>query len=171
LFTNSTPSALHLTKATSSVSNLTAKIETVVDGRAYRILVKTVPVLGAGQLNATIHLETDSAAKPSFDIPVSVSVLAALTVAPQALTIQGPSAAPVTRYIIIRSGSVQTFKILSVEPPAPGITVETSPFGNQGTRITLSNIIPTAELNGKNVKITTDVPAMNEILVPFSVVQ
>lgn len=169
LFTNTTPNPIRLTKANVLPGGLTAEVQAMTEGFCYRVHVKTVPPLAVGPFNAVIHVETDSVTRPGFDIPFNASVIGALTIVPDKLTVMGPSTNPVTRYIIVRAGTVQKFNVLGVEAPAE-IKTTASAFGSIGTRITLDNIVPAADLNGKTVKITTDVPGMTEVLVPIAVV-
>ena len=90
-------------------------------------------------------------------------------VVPRELAFQRrPEATTSTRYIAIRSRSGKPFKILKAETPDPGIVIATEPFAG-GHRLTLSNILPFEELDGKEVVVVTDSPTMPRIAIPFRI--
>ena len=169
VFNNNTTQAVKVVRVETSNSNLAATVSAVTEGKTYRISVLTVPPLRSGPFDGTVRIFTDSPTRPVFDVPVGAVVMGAIVVAPpQLLLTQGGD--PVTRYIILRPGVTQQFKVLNVEPPDPAIKWEQTAFGANGVRIQLSNMTGRPEINGKSVKITTDAETMREILVPVTVV-
>jgi hypothetical protein len=169
VFNNNTPQTVKVTRVETSVSGLVATVSAVTEGKTYRIGVQTVPPLASGPFDGNIRIFTDSPARPVFDVPFSAVVMGAIVVAPpQLLLTQGGD--PVTRYIILRPGVTQAFKVLNVIPPDPAIKWEQTGFGANGVRIQLSNMTGKPEINGKPVRILTDVETMREIDVPVMVV-
>lgn len=155
----------------SQTSNFTATADAIEEGRQYRITVTTQGELPVGALYGTVRVVTDHPARQVIDIPVSTMVVGELVVAPTDIVLARQPDQAVTRFIVIRPGSVPQFTIDKIEPPTPDIKVQVYPFAENGFRIQLDNIVATESLNGQAVRITTSAPAMKEILVPFRVVE
>ena len=134
--------------------------------------VQTVPVMPAGKNVAIITVRTDNPACARLEIPVTATVFADLVVVPRELAFQRRTEATTsTRYIAIRSRSGKPFKILKTDTPDPGIAVTCAPLDSGGYRLTLDNILPFEELNGKAVVITTDSPTMKPLHIPFRITE
>lgn len=171
LFSTSLATPVQVKDVRTTLPALKAEVATVEAGKRYKILVKTVPPLAAGPLEGLIQVTTDYPNRPVFEVPFNASVMGAITVVPTKIMLDGATKTPVNRPIIVSPGTATNFKILGIESPDPSITVEQTPFGPVRVRIQVNNIVAKPELNGKAIKITTDVEGMKEIFVPFEVVQ
>lgn len=170
VFSNNSGAPVHVKEAKTSNTNLLLELSALEDGRRYRIHVKTVPPLPPGAVEGVIHLFTDYPARPVFEVPFNASILGPLVVIPPKIMLDANAAGPRSQPIVIRTGTAPQFKVVSVETPDPAMTAEQSPFGPNGVRVQVSNILAKPELNGKSIKITTDVDGMREIYIPFQLV-
>ena len=159
----------HITAVEAGSPNFEAKVETVEDGKKYRILVSTKAPLPPGGVSAAVHVTTDHPGRQTIDIPVAAAVLSEIMVAPSEIILNGKAGDNISQFVVVRPGSGKTFSVEKVEPPDPAIHVEIAPFGQDGFRIMLQNIVVSPDLDGKVVKITTSSESMKEILVPFRV--
>lgn len=149
---------------------VTAELETVEEGRRYAILVRTTGELPQGPTHGRIQVQTDHPRRPSIQIPFQFMVVGDITVAPQELAMVEQAEGTISRNVVLRPGIVKDFTIVSVTPPAD-TEIETSIRNiGVGYMIQVNNIHPTMDLNGKSILIATDVPGMEELIVPFRVV-
>jgi hypothetical protein len=155
----------------SQAANFAAALETVEEGHSYRITVTTQGQLPVGALYGNIHVTTDNPARQVIEIPVSTMVVGELIVAPNEIVLARQPEQAVTRFIVIRPGSLQKFDVEKIEPPSQDIAVKIFPFAENGFRIELDNIVANDALNGQSVRITTSASSMREINVPFRVVE
>jgi hypothetical protein len=160
---------LHITSASASSSNLETSVVELTPGKRFVVKVKTIPPLENGSMESVIHIFTASTNNPVYDVTFKATVLGPLVVAPPQFTLE-QSSGPISRFIIINGGTVQKFSILKVETPDPAITTQQMQFGIGGVRIMVNNIVAKPELDGKSIRITTDVETMKEILVLIHVV-
>ena len=58
-----------------------------------------------------------------------------------------------TRYLLVRSGNQKPFEILDIKVPLDSIQAKVGKLTGAGARIQLSNLVPSAELDGKEVEI------------------
>ena len=72
--------------------------------------------------------------------------------------------------MIIRPGRTKAFAVESVDAPDKDITVNITSMGQNGYQIRLDNVVASKELDGKVLKITTDVEKKKEIEIPFKIV-
>ena len=66
-----------------------------------------------------------------------------------------------------RSRSGRPFRIKAVEPPDPAIRSIVSPFGPACFRIELPPVSLRSDIAGEELKILTDSPGAEELMVPF----
>ena len=161
--------AVTITKLESSVPQLTVTNRPADDGRGYKVTIATAPPLDRGTLRGNIHMETDHPKYPAFDIPASAFVVGEVSYAPEEIPLSAPADQGVMRYIMIRAESGQSLTIESVESPDPNIVARIIQMDPSGVRIELSNITASKELDGKPIRIVTNMEKMKEILIPFRV--
>ena len=141
-----------------------------VDGLAADIVITTRPPLPPGTHRTRIVVKTDDAKYPELYLPVVVSVLSEVAVMPQVIYLPRPAAGQgLTRSILLRPSTVARFKILRVETPHEDIRSAVIPVRGGIQRVELRNIPMTGEMDGKEVRIFTDLEIMDEIRVPFRV--
>jgi len=151
-----------------SVEQFDTVLEVTEEGKSYQILVSTKPPLNEGHVNGYIRISRGQG-QPDINIPVSAVVSGPLAIAPREITLRTQNNA-VTRYIVVRPGSVKEFEIEGIDLPNPDIKFNITSVG-PGYRIELSNIVPSHELDGKVVKIRTNVPEKHEIIIPIKIAQ
>lgn len=144
--------------------------ETVEPGKKYRIGARFKAPQSAGPLNALLRITTDHPDRQLIEIPMAANVVGELVFAPAEIVLPATGdGSPQTRYVVIRKGSASSFEITEIVTPAPDIKTTTLPFADQGFRIQLENIVPSADLNGKEFIIRTTAPSMGEIRIPVRV--
>lgn len=169
VFTNHSAAPIKVTRVETTATNLTASIAALEEGKAYRVSVSTVPPLQTGPVEGMVRIFTDSPARPVFEVPYHGVVMGPIVVAPQQLLVP-LGKEPVSRRLILKPGAVSQFKVLGVVGPDPAIKWQVSALPGNGVNIQFSNLPGRADLNGKALRILTDVDAMREIDVPILVV-
>lgn len=163
------PANFKLTNVESMSPNFAVQASTLEEGRLYRVTITTQGTLPSGALYGNVRVTTDLPARQTIDIPVSTMVVGALIVAPQEIVLAQQDQ-PVTRYIVIRPGMIKQFQIEKVEAPDERITSQVFPFGENGFRIQIDNIVASAELSGKSVHVKTTAEGMADVAIPLRVV-
>lgn len=159
--------AVKVTRTSSNTSNLTAATESSPDGKVIRVLIGTQPPLPRGTLRGNVHIETDHPKYPALDIAVSAFVVADITFAPEELPVLESAGQSAGRYVLVRSETGKKFQILKVEVPLPSMTYSIAPVEAGGYQVELSNIPATREVEGKSVRIQTDLQGAADIIIPF----
>ncbi len=142
-----------------------AELDTIEPGHIYRFKVFTNPPLDFGSHSAIVSLNADRGLR--FDVPVFATVMGPLNYAPTEMVLPRGIEDRLTRHIIVRAGTVAGFEIADVECPTREMTAEVAPFGGDGYRVTITNIIPQEGLDGREILIRTDAEGMEEITVPI----
>ena len=150
-------------------AQLQTELRTRTAGRAYTVVIRTKPPLGQGVLSAAVRVNTDHPDRPAIDIPVSGLVVGDLIVAPTAISLSEQPGQPVTRFVILRSAANKPFQITGIDTPEAAMTTEVMPFGENGYRIQINNVVPSKDLNGKSLRIGTSLDTMRDVFVPFAV--
>lgn len=146
--------------------------EVIEGGKHFRLKVKLKAGLQAGTLNSVVRVKTSSPERPVLEIPVYANIVGELLYAPQEIVLPAQAEdSALTRYIVVRAGSSGSFQITGVELPDPDMKHTILPFGGQGYRIQIENIVPNASLNGSSVKILTSAASMPQIDVPLRIAQ
>lgn len=156
--------------AKTSCPNLKAEVKEIEKGKRYIVEVRTVPPLGVGPHQSCIHVNVEDSRVREFEIPVCSRVVPELYFVP--IRIQIPAekevAAGVSRYLCLRSRSKKTFQILSVESPIPEAKVDIRPDKSSNTyRIRISNLTPSEMIDGKMLRIKTNLGDGKEVAVPI----
>lgn len=150
---------------------LFATAEVIEEGKRHRISAKIKTTDQSGPINAVVRITTDHPARPVIDVPVAANVVGELIFAPSEIALPAGTETPMTRYIVIRKGAAANFEIKEVIPPDPSIKVNIFPFGDQGFRIQLENIIPSPDLDGRMIKVLTTAETMSEINIPLRITE
>lgn len=164
------PQPFTITGIEPSQPELTAVQETVEEGKHYRIKVTITGPAQPGPVNASLLVRTDHPSRPAINIPVIANVVGEMIYAPSVIELPANAGStPVTRYIVLRPGSLTQFELKSVKLPDPAMKSNIYPFGDQGYRIQIENIVVTPELNGKTIVLETSGKQMATIEVPLLV--
>ena len=141
-------------------------LETVETGRHYRIRVGLKPGRLAGRLERTLYVLTRHPEYPEIAIPLT-AVIRAPVVFAQTVIVVPESGAAATRHVLLESGTVSNWRVVAVEPPDPAIQVSLNPAGPGRYHLILGSIPPGAAINGKTLRVKTDIPGAPEIAIPF----
>jgi hypothetical protein len=152
----------------SSLDCLPARLDTIEDGKSYKITVQAQPPLPEGRLNGYILIRKQGGS--TINIPVTASVVGQIAYAPREILLKRQPDTRVTRYVIVRPGQTAEFNIVKVDTPDPEIQVSIQPMSGNSYRIQLANINPAAHLRDQHITITTDLADMETITIPFKVV-
>lgn len=161
---------MQITNVVSSVESFAVSAEMAADGTSHVITVRTVPPLSDGLTRASISIYTDNPAYPVLTAPVSAAVVEGLVAVPKEILLKEGAGGGVSRYVAIQSRDESPFKITGIELPGKGMDATVTALGPGAYRCEVSNIHPTAELDGQKLRITTDHPTAKIVEVPFRVV-
>lgn len=141
-------------KAVESTSpQLEAQVTGIEEGKAYRIDLSMREPIEAGLFRATVVVQTDHPKRPTVEVPVILVSQRELVVAPREIVFERPDADPVSRFVLLRHADGTPVEIDRVEPPTPSVKVAVQPFGANGIRIQMYNLVPNADLNGRALRI------------------
>jgi hypothetical protein len=166
---SNTEEPVELGDVTSGSPLVEAEVETVEEGSRFRLVVRTKPNMPKGRTFGQIQVKTNSEKVPTLRVPFHYEVVGEVSVIPREIILMGRGGDRLTRKLMVRPGLVKEFKVEEVEPPVAAMRATVTPRRDAGFDITLENIEPTRDLNGKSLRITTDIEGMKEILVPFKV--
>lgn len=137
----------------------------------FRVDVATRAPQAPGMIDGVVRIHTTHPKYPVLQVPVNAQVAGALTYAPSKISLLAGNETPVTRYVVVRAGSVQDFEITEITPPIDDIQVQVLNMPNQGYRIQLTNLRPSDALNGRALRIHTNVDGMSVIDIPFQIIE
>jgi len=157
-------------KIETNSENLIATVNEPGAGTNHTITATLTAPETIGPVNGVVRITTDHPSRATIDVPVAANVVGELVYAPSELVVpKNAGDSPLTRYIVIRKGTIDSFEVSDVITPHSNITHKVYPFGDQGYRIQIENIIIDDDLNGKEIRILTTAENMSEITVPITV--
>ncbi len=142
---------------TSEVSFCDVRLDTVAEGSEYSIscALRTNAVPNGGPFTGLIVVHTDNSLYPEIEIRVSgirdhelVAIPSRLTFSQKAL-----NPAPLIRHLLVRSGNRKPFEVLAVKTPLESIQAEIKQLPGNRSRVLISNMVASDELNGKQIEI------------------
>ncbi len=142
-----------ITAVESTSEQLQAHVHTVEDRKAYRVDLALNDPLEGGAFHARVVIRTDHPKRDAIEVPVTFIAAREVIVAPREIVFDQPADAPVSRFVLLRNADGAPVEIDGVEPPDPSVHVVTQPFGANGLRIQLSNLVPNREMNGRVLRI------------------
>jgi hypothetical protein len=134
-----------------------------------RVQVTLKAPLLPGQLEGAVKIEFTDASTQPISAMVGAYVVGELGVSPQELLVASDPGQQLTRYITVSPGSVQQFRILKVETPAPTITSKVIEAAEGSFRIRVRGPLASAEAAGKAVRIYTDAPGGELLEIPIRI--
>jgi Protein of unknown function (DUF1573) len=171
---NNTDQPITLTGLKNNNTNqFSAELKEVQPGKEFNLIIKTVPPLSPGQIQAFITIQTSSTVLPSISVFAIARISAPLSVTPSQITLPpGPLDNAVTNFITIQNNSTNpvTLSELSVDDKRLDVQLkETQP----GRQFSVTLIAPAGfqiESGGKTkLTIQTSNPKMTSI--PVSIMQ
>lgn len=160
-----------ITSAKSSVDNVKTKIETLEDGKSYRLVATAVPPFKPGRLDGEIVLTTTHPKVKTLTVPIQSfpirPPLPAVSIIPDPkLIVPGPGTTtqPVSSRFIVRANRDERVRVTKVEVSNAAITTAIEPYKGAEDRMTFVRVtIPSdAKLNpqGETITIYTDNAAL-----------
>jgi hypothetical protein len=153
-----------VTAVESTSERLEAKVNAIEDRRTYRVDLALKDPLESGVFNAAVVIRTDHPKRGVIEVPVTFVASREVVVAPREIAFDRPSDEPVSRFVLVRNADGTPVELNGIEPPDPSVHVVTQPFGANGLRVQMSNLVPNREMNGRVLRIhsrfggTIDVP-------------
>jgi hypothetical protein len=159
---------VHVLRVECASTQFSTRLETVEEGRRYRIAVRAEAPRPFGRCATTVDVITDHPQYERIPLPVAALVTPDVMVSPSTLVV---SAVMTNRaraqFLIVASPKGKPFKLEKVESPDPRLTVETSALGDGRYQLSVRNEAPVASLDGKELVVVTDVADFKEIRVPI----
>lgn len=163
------PSIEFVTVRGGDEQRISGSITQDANGRKRRLRVVAQPPFEQGFRRTQLTVTTTHPKRPRFTLPVSMLVPQPIVAIPRKLSIRGNYPGGLTRAMLIRPGTVRSFKILDVDLPAEGMSADISPAGRNNYRIIIKGIPTDASVHGKSVVVRTDASQAERISVPIQV--
>ena len=145
-----------------------AEVTSLRPRRNYKITIRTVPPLQKGSLRTSLKVVTDHSRFQTIEIPMQGRVVGDIFSIPEKIVVKSKNGRTVARTLLVYSGLKKKFKLLSVDIPGTDIKIRTRSMSiANGYRVDMRNIVPSPELNGKNIVIVTDCETAPTIKVPL----
>jgi hypothetical protein len=133
-------------------------------------IVRTVPPLAPGQHAGTIAVATDHPQRQEIKLPLFAFVSAEVRVIPRELVLRGFPGSRLDRQVFLYPGTARDYRVLEVNPPMDGVDVTVVQSTPGVYRIELKGLPIASPLDGKALRILTDLDRMAEIRVPIRVI-
>jgi hypothetical protein len=152
--------------AGSTVPGVAVGREVVEQARRFRIRLSIKDSAPTGVFRGFVNVLTEQTAQKIIQIPVSGCVEGQVVASPDEVVVASTADGRLRQRIKLRSRESRPFEVLSVEPPLSSILARATPTPQGGFVVELSNVIASDTLQGKSLRIVTD---LEEIVVPFRV--
>lgn len=161
----------HITGVETSSPLFAASFEPVTDGHIYRVKIRSQGPRTPGTHTDIVRVLTDHASIREIPVVVTAFVSGEVVAAPAALVLV-PSLTNALRvqYLGVYSPSGKAFKLNPVETPWPGIETSVTNISPNRYRIEVRTRGALAGLEGKTIRLQTDMKEAPEILVPLRVI-
>ena len=170
LLTATGTNVFHIRSVSSSSTLISAKGETLEEGKRYRITVSSEGPRGYGSTMASVRVETDLARGGQVDIPVAAFVAGDIVAAPGVLLLIPTATNTVrTSRITLWSPASKPFKVTKVECPGGGMTATISSVSADRSLVEVKTWGALTGKDGTSLRIETDLATMKEIRIPVRV--
>lgn len=151
-------------------SPVTARIEEIKVGKAYRVHIEVPPNANLGEIGRVVRIHTNIKDAPPIEVPVMGVVIGDMAIFPASVVFSARESPGETqgRSLRVQSTKGKSFQITRVELPVDGIAHAIEPLAGGGFTIRLSKLVP-SELDGLTMIIHTDVAEASVIEVPFRI--
>lgn len=154
-----------------SSQSLAATVETREEGRSYSVKIRSMGPRQTGTTQAAVRVLTDHPLVPELNIPVTLFVGADVVAAPTSLIlVQGPTNGMRMYYVGVYSPAAKPFNVIKVDSPGAALTCSVVTLSPDRHRLEIKAAGDLGGVNGKALRIETDVATMKELLVPVRVV-
>lgn len=137
----------------STSDQLRARVHTLEEHKAYRLDLELAEPIQGGAFSARVVVQTDHPKRATVEIPVAFIVAREVVVAPREIVFDEPGTEPVSRFVLIRNADGSPVEIDGIEPPDGSVNVRTQPFGANGLRVLITNLVPSPAMDGKVLRI------------------
>ncbi len=139
--------------------------------QSFVVDVRTKPPLEIGSFLHHVYIRTNRNKCPLIALPVCIQVVGDLYFKPKQLMVSnyGKVSTTVTRFLYIAPNQDREFHVLAIHAPLPSIKIKIIRLDQGACFVQLSGIKPSEDLNGKQLRIKTDVPGQEEVTIPFVV--
>lgn len=156
---------------TCSSPQFAARVETQEVGRVYRIKIQSLGPRLLGTSQAAVQVETDCPRMPVVSIPVAAFVAGDIVPAPATLIlVQAGTNAMRTYYVSLYSPAGKAFAIKRVDLPSQSVTCKYEPTATDRQRLEINVTGSLSGLNGKALRVETDLASMREVTIPLRVI-
>lgn len=170
LLTATGTNVFHIRSVTASSSRVSAKWETLEEGKRYRVTVISEGPRSYGSTMASIRVETDHPRGGQVDIPIAAFVAGDIVAAPGVLLlIPTATNAMRTSRLTLWSPASKPFKVTKVECPGDGMTATVSVVSADRSQIEVKTWGALAGKDGSSLRIETDLATMKEVRIPVRV--
>ncbi len=160
----------HVRSAMVSSTQFFATVETKEAGKSYILKVSSDGVRSLGSTVASIRVQTDHPLMGTIDIPVVAFVAGDIVPNPSSLLlIPSPTNAPRTYWLSLWSPSGKAFKVTRVDCPGSDMTNTVKSLMPDRTRIEVKTWGSLTGLDGKFLRVETDLSTKREVMVPLRV--
>ncbi len=161
----------HITGVEAASPLFAASFEPVTDGHSYRVKIRAQGPRTPGTHTEIVRVRTDHASIKEIPVVVTAFVSGEVVAAPTSLLLV-PSVTNASRvqYLGVYSPSGKAFKLSPVETPWPGIETSVTNVSPNRYRIEVRTRGDLAGLDGKAIRLQTDMKEAPEILVPLRVI-
>ena len=155
----------HITKVDTGSPLFTAGVTTNEVGRSYTVKVISPGPRANGTCRSTVQVFTDHAAQSPIAIPVAGFVAGDIIASPDTLLVVG-TATNRTHYVTLYSPAGTAFNVGRIDVPQPAMEIKVAPISQGRYRLEIKNVIPSPDLEGKTIRVTTDLATAKEITIP-----
>ena len=170
LLTAVSTNSFQVLSAKSTSPHVTVTVEPREAGHQYLIKVVCDGPRKPGTFMTAVEVETDHPQMKVLSIPVAGFVAGDIVAAPASLLLVASGTnVPKTVWVNLWSPAGKSFKVLKVELPGDGMTNSVLPVRPDRSRLEVKTWGALAGLDGKAIRIETDLDSMKEILIPLKV--
>ena len=160
----------HIRSVTMSSTQFSASVETREAGKSYVVKVSSEGVRSPGSTVASVRVETDHPLMETVDIPVAAFVAGDIIPNPGTLLlIPSPTNSPRTYWVSLWSPAGKAFKVTHVECPGADMTGTVKALLPDRTRIEVKTWGALSDLDGKSIRVETDLSTKREVMIPLRV--
>ncbi len=146
-----------------------AHLDTVEEGKEYRVRIVTVPPAPGPRTSGKIELY-NAANQRVADLEMDAIMREPLFYSPKKLALPADADQPLSRTILIRGDGIRTFEIRGITTPVGEAQMKKNVVnGVTHYQITVSQMRPSPKLDGMTVTIRTDVAGREEIKIPIRI--
>ena len=167
---NHTDQPISLKEPASNNKHFLPRLETITEGKEFRLTVSAKPPFPAGMLSANITIATSSTERPVLTIPAVILHMPELVVQPPQLFLSA-NTADAPHLISIRSQSQQPVAITNVSCDAPGssVTIREITAGKDfELSVQLPKDLSSSPQKTYTITAQTSAPSQPKITIPVS---